>query len=291
MARLAERLSANVPGEFYVDSTCIDCAACRVIAPASFARDDRAGQSIVARQPAGENDRERAAMALVACPTASIGTLHKIDARAAARRFPEPVSGVDDVFYCGFHSPDSYGAFSWLVQRVDGNVLIDSPRANRGLLARLDELGGVSKMFLTHRDDVADHERFHARFGCARILHGHDAGRLHPEQLLEGDDPIALAPDLLAIPVPGHTRGSTALLFRDVLFTGDHLWADEHGRLEAEPSVCWWSWNAQLASLEKLAQYEFRHVLPGHGRPLTLSTAAEMRAELRSLVDRLAPDA
>jgi len=291
MARIAERLAANVPGEFYVDATCIDCAACRVIAPASFVRDDRSGQSVVAHQPAGEIERERAAMALVACPTASIGTLHKIDARAAARRFPEPVAGVDDVFYCGFHSPDSYGAFSWLVRRADGNLLIDSPRANRGLMARLDELGGVTKMFLTHRDDVADHERFHARFGCARIMHRRDAGRLHPEQLLDGDDPVALAPDLLAIPVPGHTAGSTALLFRDVLFTGDHLWADEHGRLEAERSVCWWSWDAQLASLKKLTQLEFRHLFPGHGRPLSVPSAAAMRAELRSLVDRLAPDA
>jgi glyoxylase-like metal-dependent hydrolase (beta-lactamase superfamily II)/ferredoxin len=291
MARIAERVPANVPGEFFVDATCIDCGACRVIAPASFARDDRLGQSIVARQPLSVEESERAAMALCACPTASIGTEHKIDARAAARRFPEPVAGIDDVWYCGFHSPDSYGAFSWLIRRPKGNLLVDSPRANRGLLQRLDELGGVGRMFLTHRDDIADHAKFHARFGCQRIIHRADGGRLFAEQLLDGTGPIALDGELTAIPVPGHTRGSTALLFRDVLFTGDHLWGDEQGRLEAERSVCWWSWDAQLASLEKLTEFEFRHVLPGHGRPLSLASADAMRSELRRLVDSLVRDA
>ena len=31
------------------------------------------------------------------------------------------------------------------------------------------------------------------------------------------------------IPVPGHTRGSAALLHGSTLFTGDHLWADDVG--------------------------------------------------------------
>ena len=34
MARLANRLPDNVPGEFYVDSSCIDCDTCRQVAPA-----------------------------------------------------------------------------------------------------------------------------------------------------------------------------------------------------------------------------------------------------------------
>lgn len=41
MAALAKRLASNAPGEFYVDSSCIDCGTCRWVAPASF---DRAGE-------------------------------------------------------------------------------------------------------------------------------------------------------------------------------------------------------------------------------------------------------
>jgi hypothetical protein len=44
---------------------------------------------------------------------------------------------------------------------VSCNVLIDSPRAASPLLKRLEALGGVSKLFLTHRDDVLDY-----RFEC-----------------------------------------------------------------------------------------------------------------------------
>ena len=36
MARTALRIAENVPGDFFVDTTCIDCDACRQIAPTVF---------------------------------------------------------------------------------------------------------------------------------------------------------------------------------------------------------------------------------------------------------------
>ena len=85
MARLAEKLIENAAGEFYVDRTCIDCDACRQIAPAVFARSAREQQSYVHRQPADLQERHRALMALVACPTASIGTAPKTNATEIGR--------------------------------------------------------------------------------------------------------------------------------------------------------------------------------------------------------------
>lgn len=61
MANLALRLPENVPGDFFVDSTCIDCDACRQIAPETFT-DDR-DASIVHHQPATEDAIRRALMA------------------------------------------------------------------------------------------------------------------------------------------------------------------------------------------------------------------------------------
>ena len=37
MANPKKRVPENVPGDFFVDSTCIDCDACRQIAPTVFA--------------------------------------------------------------------------------------------------------------------------------------------------------------------------------------------------------------------------------------------------------------
>jgi hypothetical protein len=31
-------------------------------------------------------------------------------------------------------------------------------------------MGGVDYMFLSHRDDIADHQKFHDHFGCDRIF-------------------------------------------------------------------------------------------------------------------------
>jgi glyoxylase-like metal-dependent hydrolase (beta-lactamase superfamily II)/ferredoxin len=287
MASQALRLRENVDGEFFVDETCIDCGMCREVAPAIYGRADAIGLSIVERQPASSEEQTRAAMGLIACPTSSIGTLHKIDLSIARTRFPEPIApDVDDVFACGWASKSSFGASSWLVRRKEGNVLVDSPRASRSLLERIRALGGARYMFLTHRDDVADHAYWHESLGCDRILHAADVtlATRDVEHKLAGSDPIAFAPDLSVIPVPGHTRGSAALLYRDTfLFTGDHLWGDE-GSLDAGRDVCWYSWSEQLRSLARLRDHEFTWVLPGHGARHRAPSPAAMRAELDRLL-------
>jgi glyoxylase-like metal-dependent hydrolase (beta-lactamase superfamily II)/ferredoxin len=280
MADLNRKLKENAPGELFVDETCIDCDTCRELAPETFGS-LRNGQSFVREQPRDGAGWRSALQAVVSCPTASIGA--ERSAKEAAKDLP--VAIADEVFRCGYSSEDSYGAQSYFLRRPDGNVLVDSPRAAAPLLKRLADLGGVEKMFLTHRDDVADHAAFHARFGCQRIIQRAD-DQIGAELLL-GDEPSELGRGLLAIPVPGHTRGSCALLVDERwLFTGDHLWADDEGHLGMGRGVCWYSWPEQLRSLRKLLDYPFEHVLPGHGRSLKLPKAV-MREQLGALVRRL----
>ena len=287
MARPADRVPGNAPGDLFVDTTCIACDTCRRIAPEVFGggEDDR---SFVRRQPGCPGERRRALMALVSCPTASIGTVTRAGVAEAARGLPEEVApGVLD---CGYAAESSYGAASWLLLRRDGNVLVDSPRAARPLLAQLRDLGGVRTMFLTHRDDVADHARFRAALGCDRVLHSRDVTgpTSGVECRLEGDAPSWIGRDLLAIPVPGHTAGSAALLWKDTyLFTGDHLWGDADGCLGASRSVCWWDWEVQLRSLERLLDHRFQWIFPGHGRPARRDSCEEMRRDVSALVKRL----
>src|ERR1700756_3405641 len=146
MANVGLRLAENIPGDFFVDSTCIDCDACRQIAPEIFAEDDE--YSIVYQQPRSAAETKRALMALVACPTASIGTLEHHDAHIGIDAFPEVIA--ENVFYCGFNAESSFGAWSYLIVRPEsegGNVLIDSPRFATQLVKRIDALGGVRMMF------------------------------------------------------------------------------------------------------------------------------------------------
>jgi len=227
-------------------------------------------------------------MALVACPTGSIGGAAGKPVEEAATRFPEPLT--PDVLYCGFTSRDSFGASSYLILRPGGNVLVDSPRRSRRLLERIRSLGPVEALFLTHRDDVADHAFYARELGCARVLHAADVtrGTRDVEHQLTGAEPVPLEDDLLAIPVPGHTPGSSALLFRNrYLFSGDHLWASAEGGLHASRNVCWYSWGEQVRSVERLLAHDFSDVLPGHGGRFTTSSPNEMRACVSTLLRRL----
>jgi glyoxylase-like metal-dependent hydrolase (beta-lactamase superfamily II)/ferredoxin len=267
MAQLTQRRAENMSGDLYVDSTCIDCDTCRWMAPNIFHRDH--DQSAVYHQPISPEERLLALQALLACPTASIGTVESPkDIKTAQHSFPIPVT--DMVYHCGYHAENSYGAASYLIQRPEGNVLVDSPRFAPPLVKQLEAMGGIRYLYLTHRDDVADHQKFHDHFGCDRILHQDDItqGTRSIERPLSGSEPVELAPDLTIIPVPGHTKGHTVLLYRhQVLFTGDHLaWSDELQQLIAFRRACWYSWPILLDSMKTLLNYSFEWVLPGHGR-------------------------
>ncbi|MEH2000035.1 MAG: MBL fold metallo-hydrolase [Nostoc sp.] len=267
MAHLNQRRPQNVNGDFYVDTTCIDCDTCRWMAPEVFYDVD--DQSAVYHQPTNEAERLAALEALLACPTSSIGTVEKPkDIKVAQQQFPILVA--ENVYHCGYHSEKSYGAASYLIQLPEGNILVDSPRFTPPLVKRLEELGPIRYMYLTHKDDVADHQKFAEHFQCDRILHTDDitADTRNVEIQLTGSEPFTLTPDLLIIPVPGHTKGQTVLLYKNkFLFTGDHLaWSESLHQLTAFHGACWYSWSEQTKSMRNLANYSFEWVLPGHGR-------------------------
>jgi glyoxylase-like metal-dependent hydrolase (beta-lactamase superfamily II)/ferredoxin len=281
VAQLALRIAENVSGDFYVDSTCIDCDACRQIAPAVFL--DIGSQSAVHHQPVNDEELLAAQKALIACPTASIGSATKQDMTRALASYPELIA--HDVYRCGYTAESSFGAFSYLIRKDTGNVLIDSPRFSGPLVKRIAAMGGVKRMLLTHQDDVADHQKFHDRFGSERVLHRDDVHSRAIELKPSGLDPIALESDLLMIPTPGHTKGHSVFLYRDeFLFTGDHLaWDPDDEILIAFRGACWYSWSEQITSMERLLDYRFEWVLPGHGRPIHL-TPPRMHAELERCV-------
>jgi glyoxylase-like metal-dependent hydrolase (beta-lactamase superfamily II)/ferredoxin len=286
VANPSKRLPENVPGDFYVDESCIDCDACRQIAPRVFR--DHGEQSSVYHQPQTEAEALGALKAIVACPTSSIGTTRDYDVRRGVEAFPERVDA--NVYFCGFTAESSFGAWSYLVVRPEalgGNVLIDSPRFTRPLVRKIEALGGVRTIFLTHRDDVADQDKFARHFSAFRVMHADDnAVRYGVERVVEGEEDVCLDGDLVIIPTPGHTRGHAVLLYQDkYLFTGDHLaWSPTRNTLTAFRSACWYSWRAQTRSMRRLLGYRFEWVLPGHGR-IHHVPAEEMHAELEKCVE------
>ena len=286
MADRALRVLENVDGPFFVDSSCIDCDTCRQLAPATFA--DHGEHSYVHTQPRDDAEKRAALRALVACPTGSIGTSDPSWTALALEDFPLLLA--PRVFYCGFNSRKSFGGNSYFVEHRDGNWLIDSPRYVEYLARQFTERGGVRYIFLTHRDDVADADRWAARFGATRIIHRLElASQPAAERVIDGREAVEVEPGFLAIPTPGHTRGHCVLLHDDqFLFTGDHIaWSRERQCLTASRDVCWHSWREQVKSVEKLDRYSFEWVLPGHGQRVRLP-CNEMRHEMARLIQGVA---
>jgi glyoxylase-like metal-dependent hydrolase (beta-lactamase superfamily II) len=168
-------------------------------------------------------------------------------------------------------------------------VLVDSPRYVNKLAQKLEELGGVADIVLTHRDDVADAQRYARHFDARVWIHEDDRSAApYATRLIRGIEPVEIQPHLVAIPVPGHTRGSVVFLLDETyLFSGDSLaWHHERADLQAFRDACWYSWSELKRSLTRLADYTFEWVLAGHGGSVRLP-AQEMHERLLALVERM----
>ena len=283
MANIKKKLPGNIDGNFFVDSTCINCDACRQLAPETF--QEQQDFSSVYHQPAGDLERHHAYQAMIACPVGSIGVMQPDRDQWQAAMSSFPLRLDDSLYYTGFNSEKSYGGNSYVLQDAGGNWLIDSPRYIKHLVDAFERMGGIRYIFLTHEDDVADAARYAKRFGAARIIHRADLAAVpDAEWIVEGREPIGISQKIKIIPVPGHTPGSMALLYDGrYLFTGDHVWWDRECERLDIPQVYVWNQRDLDRSTEKLLDVSFEWVLPGHGDRRQMPPE-RMRREVERLV-------
>lgn len=287
MARRDERHPATVEGDWFVDSRCIDCDASRHVAPGLIARNPSDGNSVFVRQPSTLDEIDMAWRAALVCPTRSVG--HVTQRKPPSPVFPHDLG--DGVFRLGHNSERSFGAHSYLVARPAGNVMIDAPRWTREVYEPLAARGGVAHVLLSHRDDVADAERYAEHFGARVWIHADDgAAAPFATDVVEGAEAVSINGATLAFPVPGHTKGSMLFLIDGhLLFSGDSLaWDPERERLTAFRDACWYSWPAQQASLRRFAAsgLRFNRLFCGHGWSHDLD-ADRFHEHLVALTDRM----
>jgi glyoxylase-like metal-dependent hydrolase (beta-lactamase superfamily II) len=277
----------SAAGDWYIDTACIDCGASRHVAPGLIV--ERNEKSVFARQPVTAQEQLAVWRAVLVCPTASVRSETKLR-RPNETIFPQSITS--GVWRCGFNARSSFGAHSYFVARDNRNLLIDSPRYAAELVEWFRDAGGIAHVLLSHRDDVADADKYAREFGARVWIHRDDRSAApYATDLIEGRTPCTIAPGVRAIPVPGHTRGSVVYLLEDhVLFAGDSLaWSDREQDLIAFRDACWYSWSELTESLNNVASYRFEWLLPGHGWPVHLP-AEEMNERLRALVLRMRKD-
>ncbi|KAJ3691426.1 hypothetical protein LUZ61_020590 [Rhynchospora tenuis] len=289
-ASARKRRPQNVEGNFFVDHTCIDCDTCRWMAPDVFAR--IGGMSAVTKQPASKDENIKTLQALLSCPTNSIRTEKPMkEVVEVNKMFPLPIdeNALPGVYHCGYHSNKTYGATSYFISHPEGNIMVDCPEYKEILARKFDMLGGIRYLFLTHKDDVGEHDKWAKRFNCERIMHIGDVDyrTADVERKLHGDGPWNIGSDFELVHTPGHTEGSVCLYYKPtkVLFTGDHLYkSGETGELDMALIYNKQSVSLQLNSVKKLLDLDFNWILPGHGRRVRFKDNHDKNATIEAFL-------
>jgi glyoxylase-like metal-dependent hydrolase (beta-lactamase superfamily II) len=102
---------------------------------------------------------------------------------------------------------------------------------------------------------------------------------VHVNRLVEDGDVTAGGGQVVAI--PGHTRGSIAVLLaeRGVLFTGDSIASSDSGPILGPFNL---NTADAVAAVRKQAQLDFEIACVGHGRPIVSAASRRILAMIRS---------
>lgn len=275
---------AQDAGTWTIDDRCFNCSASQTLAPDLIV--ERDGRSVFLRQPESPADLASAWRATLLCPVGAVRPPKRLKP-PSTRLFPQQLD--DAVYRLGYNARSSWGAHSYTLTRPGGIVMIDAPRWTTKLERWIETAGGLAVILLTHKDDVADAERYARRFGARVFIHDDDAaGVSFSTDHIKGVARTSVLPGITAIPVPGHTRGSVMYLTDEGhLFTGDSLaWDHRHNAITAFEHACWYDWPTQLLSLAQLTGVVFEWILPGHG-----GTVHRPAAELQHALTRYLSDA
>lgn len=127
---------------------------------------------------------------------------------------------------------------AYLITRPEGNLLIYST-GHEDEHAAIAELGGVARQYLSHVDEAGPAlAAIRERFGSELWGHAAEAQAVQRRASVAPDRTFEAAEThfdtLEVLPLPGHTAGSTAYLYRSptgrrYLFTGDTIGRDDRG--------------------------------------------------------------
>ena len=182
-----------------------------------------------------------------------------------------------------------------LEDEVEKKTAVIDPGDEAGrILSILEEMDSqVEYILLTHGhyDHTTAVPELHEALPGAKIyIHQADAngtgGRIFPlagqvsglNFYGEGDSLPLGSLSIQVLHTPGHSQGSVTLKVRDILFTGDTLFAGDCGRTDLPGG----SYDQILASLGRLGRLEGNfHVCPGHMQTSTLDQERQVNPYLK----------
>lgn len=271
--------------QWEVHRRCIRCDVARQVAPGLIGTAED-GRSVVTQQPRTEAEIRVMNEAAFACP---VGAVQPVGGRTTPADDPYPLALDDTVYFCGHTSPATASAKGYLVRRETGFMMIDPPMFSSALGRRYGALGPVTDVLLTHRDHAAHGQQYADFFGARLWIHEGDLDAAPgADQVMTGQDPIEIAPGVIAHPLWGHTEGNVIFLVDDTYcFSGDSFyWSRTTDDIEVFETVTWLSIRGLAASLQRtVPRLTFEWLLPGHGGG-NRKPADEMARRMQAMADR-----
>lgn len=156
---------------------------------------------------------------------------------------------------------------AFLLRGAGGNVLVNASDGILGNAEAVEAAGGATSLWLGHwHEAMLGAQAVADRFGVPVHIHEADREQAAKRVTITGtfDGAGEIAPDLRAIPMPGHTPGSSAYLWHGpearCLFTADSLYVSDgelRGVLLGDSDRA-----AFLDSLRRLRDVEFDLLVP-----------------------------
>jgi glyoxylase-like metal-dependent hydrolase (beta-lactamase superfamily II) len=191
-------------------------------------------------------------------------------------------------------APDFQGR-AFLLARRPGNILVYSSSRVADDFTALAGAGGVARQYINHEHQAhASCDRVAAEFGAPLYCHAADAGAAaricNVAQTFDGR--AHHFDDFEAIPIPGHTPGSTAFLWtngaRRYLFTGDTIYLrDSKWRIAVLDGIS--DPATYRDSLRLVRDLDFDILVPSmaKGEPFQTVSADERRERIDELIARI----
>jgi glyoxylase-like metal-dependent hydrolase (beta-lactamase superfamily II) len=181
---------------------------------------------------------------------------------------------------------------AFVLQREAGNLLVYASPTLEADAAAIDELGGISRQYLSHRHEamfVSD------SLGAPLFVHEDDRDSVAEKLHVRGSFSRrhVLDGDFEAIPIPGHTPGATAYLWDNgdhwLLFTGDTILLNDGNWVAAVLESS--DRAAYIESLELIRGLEFDVLVPWAatgGQPyFALTDGDDARHRIDAILERV----
>ncbi|NET57438.1 MAG: MBL fold metallo-hydrolase [Symploca sp. SIO2E6] len=174
--------------------------------------------------------------------------------RAAAIKTPRLIL---DTIFAFPPNRDTLGGTAYFIVENARNFLIDCPAWNQTNEQFLQEQGGVSSLFLTHRGGIGKAREIQDTFGCPIFIQEQEAYLLPGLDVTPFQHELDFSEDCCAIWTPGHSPGSSCLYYSSnggILFSGRHLLPNQQGELRPLRTSKTFHWPRQMRYVESLIE-------------------------------------